>query len=632
MQVSSPIVREFFHYTSRSMFGMLGIALYILADTYFIAHVLGPQALAALNLVLPFLAFLNGSGLMLGIGGAALFALAKNRGQQHRANYYFSQSFLVAIVLILIIVIGGLSCLDSLTYFLGANADTFDYTRIYLQVMIFAAPAYILNHFFACFVRNDGAPTYAMLGLLTNSFANTFFDWLFMYPMGLGMFGAALASALAPALSLLVVAVFIFQKKNSFKFVALPPTVTALRRIIVTGMPSLVSELSAGVVIMTYNLLLLKLAGTLGVAAYGIVANLLIVLICILAGLAQGCQPLFSKYYGLNKRRHLLKIRSLALQTVLVIFTVALVASWLYEQELIGFFNKNNDPALQELAISGFMLYFVGSLFAGINLVMAMFYVGTNQPLHAHIITYLRGFALIIPVAYLMAKLFNVAGVWFSFTLSEFLVSCYALFPLLVVLLRRVTGKGRAVELASMRPTYNFERTNLNNLVTSQDVASQDVASVATPQVTTNKNNLVTSKAEFSTVSHAIEAEQALQAEQGNNATVTSDAELEVIATAPKPAFVVIDNVVHHHIADKDEGIHHLTSNPYTNLSPVLIDDVIDAEFTAEIDEPAVGKDVEQSDKLMDSAQADKLGDVARADKLRDATQTSKVAGKNQKL
>ena len=143
--------------------------------------------------------------------------------------------------------------------------------------------------------RNDGDPSLAMVATLSSSLFNVVFDYIFMFPMGLGLAGAALATAVSPIISISICSRHFFKKENSVQFVRQRPSARLLGQSCQLGISGFVGEMSSGVTTTVFNFLLLGLAGNVAVAAYGVVANFALVTTAIFNGVAQGAQPLVSE-------------------------------------------------------------------------------------------------------------------------------------------------------------------------------------------------------------------------------------------------------------------------------------------------------------------------------------------------
>lgn len=414
---------EFCKYTSLNVLGMIGLSCYILADTFFVANGTGSNGLAALNIAIPAFSLIQGTGLMLGIGGATKYSIAKNQGLKEESNKAFTHSLYLGAIFAAAYMLMGIFLSSPISALLGANNDTFEMCKNYLQILMIFAPAFIANNIILAFVRNDGAPQLSMAAMISGSIFNIVFDYIFIYPMGMGIFGAALATGFSPAISLLILSIFFIKKHNNFKPIKCQFSLKFSLRIMSVGIPSLVTEISSGIVVFVFNIIMLQLLGNIGVAAYGIIANISIVVISIFTGVSQGIQPLISRYYGLNDKKTIKITLKYALITSIIIAIVVYGCLLLFSNPIVSAFNSENNSSLQVAAINGLKIYFTGIFFAGLNIILATYFAATDKAKPAGTISILRGFIVILPLAILLANLFGINGLWISFPLAEFIVS-----------------------------------------------------------------------------------------------------------------------------------------------------------------------------------------------------------------
>ncbi|MGB4177709.1 MAG: MATE family efflux transporter [Halanaerobiales bacterium] len=441
--MKSRTLTKFAKYVSLGILGMLGLSFYILADTFFIANRLGPDGLAALNLVIPIYSFISGLGLMLGIGGATKYAILTARQEGEKANNYFNNTlfmgFLISVVLIFIGRFGS----TNLSRLLGADKSTFQMTNIYLKTILLFTPVFILNNIMLAFVRNDGAPRLSMLAMLTGSFSNIILDYIFMYPLNMGMFGAAFATGLAPIISLAVLSSHFRKKRNRFYISKFRPEINVFSAICSLGMSSLITELSSGIVLIIFNLLILNLTGNLGVAAYGIVANLALVATAVFVGIGQGIQPLASRDFGKGRLEELKKTLQYAIVLSILIAVFFNLIAFAFTDKLVSIFNSEDNLKLAGLAGKGLRLYFTGFIFAGLNIVITAYLSAIQRAGQAFFISIGRGFIAIIPLALILSYLFAMEGVWLSFPAAEVTTAMISAYYLIQLDRRevRVTGE-----------------------------------------------------------------------------------------------------------------------------------------------------------------------------------------------
>lgn len=194
------------------------------------------------------------------------------------------------------------------------------------------------------------------------------------------------------------------------------------------GLSSLIGEMSSGIVILVFNMIMLKLQGNTGVAAYGVIANLSLVMIAIYTGIGQGIQPLISRYYGMKQQDKIKKMFRYGLVTVGILSVLIYVGVFLQAEWIVGVFNSEADSMLQTIAEKGLKLYFTGGIFAGFNIVLAIYFMASDRIKPANLLSALRGFILIIPLAFLMAEIWKMTGLWMTFPVTEFLTAVIGVF------------------------------------------------------------------------------------------------------------------------------------------------------------------------------------------------------------
>lgn len=422
--------REFINYTIMNVLGMIGLSCYILADTFFVSKGLGVNGLAALNIGIPAYSFIGGTGLMLGIGGATRFSIFSSRNQIHEAQKIFTETLITGMIFSIFFVILGLFFTGPIARLLGADAETYDMTFTYIRILFLFAPAFILNNILNSFVRNDGNPKNAMLAMLTGSFANIVFDYIFIFPFGLGILGAAIATGTAPLIGIGILSLHIFSQNSTLRCVKTAPRIKETVFTLSLGLPSLIAEVASGVVMIVFNQLILGLEGNIGVAAYGIIANIALVIIAIYTGISQGMQPLLSRFYGKRDNKGMSLILKYGILAELLVSVIVYVTLTQFSPSIVSAFNSEQNVTLQMVAEIGLKIYFIAIPFAGANIIFATYFTSNEKALPAQIISILRGLVLIIPIAFIMALTAETIGVWCSYPITECLVTGIALFLL----------------------------------------------------------------------------------------------------------------------------------------------------------------------------------------------------------
>lgn len=422
IQNEKSILHIFLKYVSANVLGMIGFSCYILADTFFIARGIGADALAALNLTLPAYSLMNGVGLMIGMGGGARYSLSFTRPDSAAHRTIFTHALFLAALSAIFFSLAGAFGAEKISAVLGADTDTIGYASDYIRILLLFSPLFLGNNLLLCFVRNDGAPRLSMTGMLVGSLANIVLDYIFIYPLDMGMAGAAIATATAPVISMLIMSAHFIKKNNRFHITKILPSFKQTADICSLGVSSLVLELSSGIVIIVFNFLLFRLNGNTGIAAYGILANIALVLTSVFTGIAQGIQPIVSRHSDTEGKQIRNSVRKYALITSFLLALVSYLTISIFSIPIADAFNKAHDHALTTIASGGMKIYFLNLFFAGVNIIASAFLCSCDKPKQAFIISVLRGFILIIPAAWILSSLLGLTGIWLAVPVTEALV------------------------------------------------------------------------------------------------------------------------------------------------------------------------------------------------------------------
>jgi putative MATE family efflux protein len=414
-----PIFIRYMRYTSLNVLGMIGLSCYILADTFFIAQGVGSAGLTALNLAIPAYSLMHGAGLMIGMGGATRYALSAASGDEKRKNAAFTAAVWFAGGLAALFLLCGMFFAAPIARLLGADGETAGMTAEYLRVLLVFAPMFLFNNVIGCFVRNDGRPNLAMAAMLIGSFSNIVLDYILVFPLRLGIFGAALATGLSPVIGLGILSTHFFRRHSHFSLQKRRPRLREIFDLCALGGSTFVSELSSGVVILVFNMVILGLCGNIGVAAYGVIANVYIVVVSVFTGIAQGIQPLVSESCGRGRPAEMRRIFRYAVVTALLLAAIFYILSYIWTDPLVAVFNRDRDATLAALAGRGLRLYFTAFGFVGFNILTAAYLSAADRAGAGFTVSLLRGFIVIVPAVLLLSRWFGMDGVWLSLCTAE---------------------------------------------------------------------------------------------------------------------------------------------------------------------------------------------------------------------
>ena len=430
MEQKTSIRHKFAAYVSKNIFGMIGISAYVLADTFFIALAEGADGIAALNLVLPVYGLIYAAGAMIGAGAATRFAI--DRVTRKEAAGYLSEAVEWILIASVPFILIGAFLPERLLILLGATGDVIAAGTDYSRIFLLFTPLFMLNYAATSFTRNDADPTLSMAATIASSLFNIAGDYVLMFPLHLGMSGAALATALSPLLSISICMVHLKKPGNTLVLRRCALSVRRLLSFCRIGISAFVAEISGGFTTLIFNYLILGIAGNTGVAAYGVVANTAIVANSIFNGISQGSQPLLSDSCARGQNKETGRILRMAVLTALF-FAVMISTLMLAAAPAVSrVFNTDGDAALSAIAVPGLRIYFAGYVFAGFNIVCMGYLAATDRGREAFITSILRGFVLISLMASVLSKALGMTGIWLSFPAAEALSSA-----IIILMIRR---------------------------------------------------------------------------------------------------------------------------------------------------------------------------------------------------
>lgn len=424
-------LREIFtHYLIPSIASMFSLSLYILADTFFIARGVGSLGLTALNIIIPAYSVLNATGLLLGIGAGVVFSVARGAGDLRRANQVYNTAFWAAIGIGILYVIAGRCFSREIAAMLGASPQTIGYSVDYLRMVFGFGPFFLLNNTLGALVRNDNNPRLGMASMIANSLSNVILDSIFILKFRWGMWGAALATGLSPVFGLCILSLHWIRRRNSFHLERCLPNLRLLTGIIRGGSANFIIEAGNGVVILLFNYTLIRLSGDIGVAAYGIVTNIALVISYLFTGIGQGMQPVVSLRHGQGRPEDCRTVLYLALKISAVLGVLSFLTGMLLPDRLTALFNSENNTQLAAITIPAIRIYFFSFLLMGLNICCASYFQSTLQAKNAAVISLLRGFGLVILGVLTLPRLLGLTGIWLISPLAELCTAILCLYML----------------------------------------------------------------------------------------------------------------------------------------------------------------------------------------------------------
>ena len=421
-----PVRKVFINYLIPSVSATMVTSIYILADTMMIGRGVGANGLAALNILLPMYSTFYGFGMMCGIGGSVLFGFSRGKGEEKEARGYFTTALLLAAILAVLSVVLCNVFFEPLLNFLGCTPAMREYAVPYGRILMLASPLYIFSCFLQAFVRNDGAPRLAMAGVVAGGITNVILDYIFIYMFRWGMAGAVLATVAGTLLTIVILGSHFLKAENHLKLGG-GITPKKFRDVLINGMPSFIMELSSGVIMLLFNLQLLKYVGDIGVVVYGIISNVALVVTSLSNGIAQAAQPMISANYGAGKAERVREGRNLSLAVAMAAGVLFTSSGFLIPVPIAELFLDPTEQIIA-MAVPAIKLYFVSFVISEWNIICGTYFQAIVKPKLSLMITVMRGVVLNSILVFVLPAMFGVSGIWAVVTVSEVMTAIAVLY------------------------------------------------------------------------------------------------------------------------------------------------------------------------------------------------------------
>jgi Na+-driven multidrug efflux pump len=402
---SGPVLPTFFYYVVPSLLGLLAISTASLVDGIFVGHFVGPHALAAINLLIPYFTLLFGASLMLAVGGSVRAGRYLGERNERAASAIFSKSVLGVLALSTAAAAISSAFDETLYELLGAPASLFPEMRSYFRVISIALVVQLVTLVVYYFVRLDGKPVLATAALLSGALANVALDALFIVYFQFGLAGAAWATALAQLLQLGVLLSHFASKQGRLGFSFIQSDWGELRRSAFNGASEFVNEVSVGIVMLVLNWLLVRRVGLFGVAAFTAVNYAIFASLMVYYGVADALHLLVSQNLGARNVARIRAFMQAAMASVLALSACFAVGLWGFGDWWLRVFLKASSPLVFDQAAEFLDLVWPLFLVNGLNVVFTVYLAATHRPLAAGVLA--LGKSLILPAAFLL-----ILGFW----------------------------------------------------------------------------------------------------------------------------------------------------------------------------------------------------------------------------
>ena len=400
---------------------MIFTSIYGVVDGVFVSNCVGSDAFAAVNLIMPIIMILGSVGFMIGTGGSAIVSKTLGEGKKEKANEYFSMLVYLCVVSGVILSVIGIIFTGPIAVLLGAKGSIAKDCVTYGRTVFFMLTGLFLQNAFQSFLVVAEKPKLGLFVTLLAGFTNMFLDFLFVYVLRFGVFGAALATGISQFVgSVIPIIYFAGGKNNVLKLTKCRFNKDIIIKTCINGSSEMVTNMSMSLVNILYNMQLMKYIGTNGVVAYGIIMYVGFIFVGTYMGYAVGSAPVISYHYGAGNKDELKNLFKRSLTIIIVSSVVMTLIAEIIAGYLAGIF-VSYDNNLLELTTEAIRIYAVSYLISGVNIFASSFFTALNNGVVSAVISFMRMFVFQIVMILLLPVVLGISGIWTAVIAAEVL-------------------------------------------------------------------------------------------------------------------------------------------------------------------------------------------------------------------
>lgn len=415
------ITTLFLKYSIPAISGMLFLGLNTIVDGFFVGNYIGVNALASVNIAMPFFSLMIAVGVVIGIGIQSIMGRKLGESNIKEANDTFKTSLILMLGVSLLLLVTAVGFTKQIAVFLGANEQLMPMVTTYIKYeglfLPFLGIMFVLDYV----LKLMGKPVYAMLALVVAVISHMLFNYIFIVRLGLGVKGAAFAAGLGYSIAFIMVMLPFIMGRTTLKLFQGSFKKKVACNIIYNGSSEGLGEIGTGITTFLFNVTLMRYVGEVGVAAFTAISYLSFVGNNILIGLSDGVGVIISYNYGSGKMERVKKVLKLTAFSALLIGIGLFAVISIFAREIIAIFLDADNDIVLNFAVDGAKLYALAFIVNGLNVVASGYFTAIGNPKRSALIALSRGIVWVGIGIVMLPQIFGIKGIWLTVPVAELL-------------------------------------------------------------------------------------------------------------------------------------------------------------------------------------------------------------------
>lgn len=424
-------MKTFFKYVLPSVLSFALSGVYAIVDGFFVGNSIGDIGLSAVNVSYPLVAVIQALGTGIGMGGAVSYSIHMAEKKNQKAREFTAGTMWMLLITSVVLTFCFYFFAGPLVSLLGAGGELLQLGKDYIAIIALGTGFQVIGTGLIPFIRNHGAALYAMIAMITGFIVNIIFDYLFVWICNQGIPGAAWATIIGQAVTMLIALIYVLRKKIFTFNISFSKMRKLSASIIKIGIAPFGLSMMPNLSLVIINRLSIFYGGEKAIATYACIAYVICIAYLVLQGVGDGCQPLMSRYYGEKKPEELRNIRRMAFEFAIFLSVIFCILMYAARGQVGLLFGSSGEVNTE---ISKIMPVFLLSIpFVAVNRITTASFYATEKSIFSYILTFIEPVLMLILMLILPPFFGGQIMIWWSTVFARILATLLAL-----VLKRRV--------------------------------------------------------------------------------------------------------------------------------------------------------------------------------------------------
>lgn len=404
-----------------AIIGMIVMSLYNVIDTIFIGQGVGTLALAGVTISMPLIMGFSAVSQALGIGFSSIISRALGAKNYTKVHQTLGNFLILSISIGIILTLGLSFSLKSLLPLFGASPEVFAYAFEYAQIVVWGGFFFILFTGSIAIIRSIGEAKAVMFIMIASTIVNIGLDYLFIFPMNMGLAGAAWATVIAWVMGTVISAWYIIGPKSHFKLKLedFRFKINIVKEALALGFSSFARQISSTLEMIILNKSLSYYGSDILIAGFGIIMRLGMLGLMPIVGIVQGMQPIAGANFGARKFARVKSLTKMSIKYATIFSCFSFVMVMLFPRQLLQIFTS--DPEVINSTAKALRIFALGLPLVGFQVIAGGFYQALGFAKKAFLITTLRQTVLLIPLLIILPLVWQLNGLFASFPIADYL-------------------------------------------------------------------------------------------------------------------------------------------------------------------------------------------------------------------